>query len=426
MNVHSSSTRRRQPSRAGLLIALILTLSLGCNAITGIPTHRLDTPIPPFTATMNQVLHPSALPSSTRSPVSFTHRLVGYYASWSLYDPGYPASIIPADKLTHINYAFAVISENGECISSNQSNDQENFPALRELKRQYPHLKTLISIGGWGQSKGFSPAAQADKTRLRLALSCIRFMKENNFDGIDIDWEYPSPEERSNFTALLAVFRRQLEVQGAADNNRYLLTIAVGASPYQYNDIDLAQITPYLDWINLMTYDFHGPWSGLTGFNAPLYPSTRDLAASQVERANFNVQAAVQAFLTAGVPADKIVVGVPFFGRGWAGVPDNNHGLYQTFNGTPNGQSSTNYLDLKNTYLIEGSGYTRYWEDEAMVPWIYNPLTGIMISYDDPQSLSLKADYIKAMNLGGIMIWQLGADDEQGSLLDALYSHLKD
>jgi chitinase len=192
------------------------------------------------------------------------------------------------------------------------------FPQLRDLKVNYPDLLVLISIGGFSHSTHFAAAAAA-ATRVHFAQSCVRFMRQNGFDGIDIDWEFPGPADSDNFTALLKELRSQLDDQGASDGRDYLLTIAAPAGPGNIANLQLALIHPFLDWINLETYDFVIASSPKTNFVAPLLTHEGDL----------NVTAAVNSYLGAGVPADKIVLGVRFVGTGWQGVGPANNGLYQ-------------------------------------------------------------------------------------------------
>lgn len=323
-------------------------------------------------------------------------RLVGYYGSWNIYARNYPVTKIPAGLLTHLNYAFATII-NGGCASADERADAVNFPGLRHLKSVYPDLLVLISIGGPGKANDFSQAAATEVARQGFAAACVQFMKANGFDDIDLDWEFPDPLEKPNISSLVAELRQQLDAQGLADCDRhYLLTFAAGAGPNQYRNVDLAQLAPLVDWINLMAYDFHGPWSAITGFNAPLYP-----AAADPERPDLNIQGAVEGYLSLGVPAQKIVVGAPFYGRGWTGVPDANHGLYQSFDSSASADLTYDYRDLTGRYLAAGSGYSSYRDAEAKAPWLYNPATGVMISYDDPLSLGLKAEYVRSQKLGG-------------------------
>jgi chitinase len=351
-----------------------------------------------------------------------SYQVIGYFPSWAIHAMKYEVSDIPADKVTCVNYAFAGVSADNECISVKAADDSVNFPQLLRLKKQYPKLLTLISVGGASHSTYFPSAASTDVARQHFAESCVAYMKKNGFDGIDVDWEYPTAGQKQDFTALLAELRRQLDDQGTADAQHYLLTIAAPAGRHIYANLELNLIPPFVDWINLMAYDFTVPSSQKTDFVAPL--NTYDLAIAKHSTAN--ADAAVQAYLKAGVPNDKLILGTRFVSTGWQGVGEADNGLYQKNDGpapgtwdaagaTPSG--SFGYQDLVQNYL---GSYPRFWHNDAQVPWLYNPSTGVFITYEDPQSLQLKAGYVLANQLGGVMIWQLGADDEQYSLVNAI------
>ncbi len=395
---------------------------------------------------VNVLVLTAAPPSTPAKKDATPTRIVGYFPEWSV--PGRKAGIadLPADKLTHINYAFARIHD-GECALNDARAAVErvypgddmakgalhgHFNQLRKLKAKHPHLKTLLSVGGWTLSGEFSDAALSEQSRGKFARSAVAFLPRYGFDGIDIDWEFPvgggleknkaRPEDKRNFTLLLAALRKELDARGKADSRHYLLTIAAPAGPKTYANMELDRIAPLLDWINLMTYDFHGSWSPLTNFNAPLYASKDDPATDETVRRRFNVDAAVQGYLDAGVPADKIVVGVPFYGHGWGGVKDVNHGLYQPHGRTAPHGGSWDYRDLAANYLGK---LPRYWHADAKVPWLYDAKNGVMISYDDAESLKLKAEYVRQKKLGGAMIWELTADAKDWPLLDALHGALR-
>jgi chitinase len=257
-----------------------------------------------------------------------TKILVGYFPGWAIHARNYHVSDIPADKLTHVNYAFAGISDTGECISIRPQDDQINFPSLQQLKRRHSGLKTLISIGGASHSDNFSKEAYTAQGRQHLAQSCVAFMKSSGFDGIDVDWEFPGAADKQNYTLLLSELRSNLDAQGAVDNKRYLLSAALPPDPNRYSSFDLSGVSQHVDWINLMAYDFYTASSPWTHFSAPLFAAISDHEPDPKKRLSYNVDAAVRAYLSAGVSAAKIVVGVPFFGYGWAGVPTTNRGLY--------------------------------------------------------------------------------------------------
>jgi chitinase len=351
---------------------------------------------------------------------SATKRLVGYFPSGAIHAQNYYVTDIPANLLSHVIYAFANVTAEGACVSVSPKDDQVNFPQLQDLQKDYPQLLVLISVGGANHSTNFSAVCDAAATRANLVQSCVEFMTENGFDGIDIDWEFPGAADSENFSALLQELRSQLDIQGDTDGYHYLLTIAAPAGPKNVANLQLAQIYPLLDWINLESYDFSTASSRKTNFNAPLFTDEGDL----------NVNAAVNSYLAAGVPADKVVVGVRFVGTGWMGVGPTNNGLYQPDTGPAPGtwdlpgaapSGSFGYQDIEDNYL---PSYTRNWDSEAQAPWLYNAGTGIMLSYEDPQSLASKAGYVLANQLGGMMIWELGADDDEDTLANTLAAAL--
>ena len=178
---------------------------------------------------------------------------------------------------------------------------------------------------------------------------------------------------------------------------------------------EIKELAPLLDWFNVMTYDFSGAWSKETNFNAPLYRARDDPFPAN------NVDAAVQAYLEAGVLPHKITLGMPFYGRGWTTASTDNHGLYQKLaRGAVSGTAYT-YQNLLDKYIGKNN-YARYWNYGAKVPWLYNPTDRVFITYEDPESIGYKADYVVDHYLGGAMIWHLSSDD--GSLLTTLYNRL--
>jgi GH18 family chitinase len=392
---------------------------------------------------------PVPTPTATPIVVPGGKYVIGYYPSW-VAGRNVFVKDIPAHKLTHINYAFSNVSENGECVLGDPTADVErihsapesvdgrqdseadvfhgNFNQLLELKQKYPDLKVLISIGGWSWSGNFSKAAQDDASRQRLAASCIDlYLKQYKgvFDGLDIDWEYPvsgglnpgQPEDKKNFALLLEELRRQLDELGQKDNRHYLLTIAAPIGPGNIRNIEPEAIASAVDWINLMGYDFHGTWDSSTNFNAPLFRTSSDPAD-----AGLNVDAAVQTYLSAGAPAEKLVLGIPFYGKGWSGVSDVDYGLYQPAGGAAPGTWESGSYDFNDIQKNHLSSEIRHWNAEAYVPWLYDPESKIFISYDDAQSLAAKAGYARDLGLAGVMIWELSQGDE--SLIDALYQGL--
>lgn len=348
-------------------------------------------------------------------------KIVGYYPNWAMYrQPAFLPKDINAKLLTHVNYAFVKVDEQGNLVLFDSWADTDhrsdwnsekpywgNFLQLAELKKNHPHLKTLFSVGGWTLSDPFSEMAAHSNSRKNFVRQCLEFCEKYHFDGIDIDWEYPGfaehhgrPEDKENFTKLL----KELHQAAKTHEPPLLVTIAAPAGPLHYQNMEVGIIHRYLDWINLMGYDFHGPWGGgedeITNHHSALYPA---------EKGNplYNVDSAVSYYLSEGVPHSKIVVGMPLYGRSYSRA----EGLFGAHKGIGEGTTSEAgirfFSDIKQNLL---SSYIRFWDDEAKVPYLYNAKTQQFISYDDEESLALKCRYIRNHQLGGAMVWELGLD----------------
>nr|WP_088042647.1 glycosyl hydrolase family 18 protein [Bacillus sp. EAC] len=429
------------------------------------------------------------------------YKVIGYFPSWGIYGRNFQVENIDGSKLTHINYAFADICWNG--IHGNPSPDSPNkatwnckdstvplqnkdvpngtivlgepwadvsksYPGkiwsdceqakcgnigkLNDLKVQYPHLKTIISIGGWTWSNRFSDVAADPATRLVFAKSAVEFIRTYGFDGVDLDWEYPvsgglsgnsyHPSDKQNYTLLLQAIRTELNKAELEDGKDYLLTIASGVSANYVTNTELDKISQTVDWINLMSYDFHGGWDTKTNHNAALYPVPND----PDKNLGFTIDEAVTRYAQAGVPMNKLVMGLPFYGRAWKGVANANNGEYQSitpgFDGTTvpmgtwddysSGATGVfDYGDIAANY-VNKNGFTRYWNNTAKVPFLYNASTGVFMTYDDTESFGYKTDYIKSKGLAGGMFWELSSDCRTSSkytctgpkLIDKLASDL--
>jgi chitinase len=341
------------------------------------------------------------------SPSDAAERVVAYITGWE--QPPH----IPATKLTHINYAFARIDAGGKAVLPHPG-APANLEYLRSLKAKNPQLKILISVGGW-EAEGFSDAAVSKESREKFASSVVAMLREHSLDGVDLDWEYPGqsvsgiksrPEDKQNFTALLREMRSQL---GA----RYLLTIASADREYfQFTQMDRLHV--YLDWINVMSYDFFNSLTPTTGHHAGLYASA---FAAPNDR---NADASVKQHLAAGIPAGKLVLGVAFYGRGFAGVTPLHDGVNQPYE---HFEAAHPYSELVQKF-IDRNGFVREWDAKAQAPFLWNAQTRAFITYDDPQSIAIKAEYVREHHLGGMMFWEL-SQDSGGELLDAIVSGSK-
>ncbi|WP_337969747.1 glycosyl hydrolase family 18 protein [Virgibacillus salexigens] len=393
------------------------------------------------------------------------YNIVGYYPSWAAYGRDFQVWDMDASKVSHINYAFADIcwdgrhgnpdpespnpqtwacqDENGNIdvpngtvvmgdpwIDAQKTNPGDNwddplkgnFQQLIKLKEENPHLKTFISIGGWSWSNRFSDVAADPTTREQFANSAVDFIRKYGFDGVDIDWEYPvsgglpgnstRPEDKQNYVLLLQEVREKLDAAEAEDGTEYLLTIASAANEEYVNNNELTQIAEIVDWINIMTYDFNGGWQTQSGHNAPLYFDPEAETAGLPNAESFNVASAVNSYLNEGVPGNKLVLGTPFYGRGWSDCEGTNNGEYQNCSPATEGtweNGTFDFSDLEDNY-INKNGYQRYWNDEAKVPYLYNASNGNFITYDDEESFGYKTDFIKSKGLAGAMFWDYSGD----------------
>jgi chitinase len=345
-------------------------------------------------------------------PATGAWRIIGY-------DTG--RSSISADDVRKIDvliFAFAALAHGRVTLDDDAS---RRLARLIALKPAHPRLEVVISVGGWAVG-GFSEAAGSAASRRRFAESAAHLVATSGADGLDVDWEYPghgesgiasSPHDRENFTLLLRDLREAMDRRGGKDGRHYTLSAAVADGEF-VDHVDIAAIAPYLDWVNLMTYDFVNAMTPTTGHHAALHASARAPADART------ADRAVRQFLAAGVPPRKLFIGAAFYGREFAGVETSDFGLYQPF---AHFQGTLPWTQLKADY-IDRHGYTRHWDAAAQAPWLWNPATRRFISYDDPQSLAAKAAWVRSQQLGGIMYWEQGLDPS-GELLDTLWRGLQ-
>lgn len=318
-----------------------------------------------------------------------------------------------------------------------------NFNQLKKLKAKNPNLKIFISLGGWTWSRYFSTAAATDANRKALVASCIDVYLKGNlkksggdpaggagvakgiFDGIDIDWEYPGVQgignnvvdavnDKHNLTLLMAEFRKQLDEYGASQGGKkFYLTAAIGAGSEKIDQTEPAQYSKSMDWVNVMTYDFHGDWDSTTNFHSHLYPDPADPTVGIAR--TYNIDDALTKLMANGMPADKIVLGIPYYGRGFGGVASLNDGLYQKKTraaGKVGVQTEAGYGDYKALKDVAG---VRKYHPVTKQLYLYTT-TGDWWSYDDVQTIRLKNEYLKAKGLRGNFSWALDGDDANATL----------
>ena len=341
------------------------------------------------------------------------------------------AQEIQGNKLTHLLLSFARIDnefrisdrdvriKNVPDTVSAQMVADKTWLELKKVRKKYPHLKAIIAVGGW-EGEGFSDLAATAPTREIFVDSVVRYIEEHQLDGIDLDWEFPvngamgviksRPEDRQNFTLLLQLLREKL------GENKEISFCANGASWFT-DVVELEKVHPLVNSINLMAYDFYGPWCKTTGHHANLYHEKDPLAAG-----GLSADLAVKRLRGAGVPANKIVLGVATYGREFYQAepgPDGN-GLFQNHQGTIWRGGSIPYTYLKQYYLNK-HGFTRYWDNVAKAPFLYDGTT--FITYDDEESIQEKSRYVKEAGLAGVMYWEY-LSDRQGDLLTVLANSL--
>jgi chitinase len=412
-------------------------------------------------------------------PTSAGGKQVGsYFTQWGIYGRGYHVKNIAtsgaAAQLTFINYAFGNVYGDGRCgmvtRAENGNGDggdayadyqksydaassvdgvgdtwdqplKGNFNQLKKLKSRHAQLKVFISLGGWSWSKNFSRFAATAAGRETLVASCIDVYLKGNlpvqdgaggagaaagvFDGIDIDWEYPggggqtyntvSAEDKQNFTLLLGEFRRQLDQLEAQTGRDYLLTIAAGAGGDKIDNTEPGRYSQHLDWINLMTYDFHGGWEaqGPTNFQSNFFLDPNNPATGLAH--SYAGETAVQKLLAAGVPAQKIVLGIPFYGRGWTGVTNSNNGLYQSATGPARGTYETGIEDYK---VLAARNAAKFYDPVTGQMWTYNGVE--FWSFDDARVIATKVNAVNSQGLGGVFSWSLDGDDSTATLVKEL------
>lgn len=328
---------------------------------------------------------------------------------------------IDALSMTRINYAFANI-EDGRMITG-FAEDARNFAHLTGLKRENPSLTVLVSVGGWLWSTHFSDVSLTPQSRTLFIQSIVDFLTRYDLDGLDIDWEYPGmvgsghpfrAEDKQNFTLLLKELRQRFSRETKRSHRRLYLTIAAGASNEYLDHTEMAKVQRYVDTVNLMAYDYYEPSSdAITGHHAPLFTNAADPK-------KISAEASVLAFERAGVPAAKVLLGLPFYGHMWGQVADDNHGLFQAGKPVPKGYAP--YSLITETML--NHGFTRYWDPVSSVPYLYSQEKQIFVSYEDPESLAAKCDYVLKHGLGGVMFWDYSGDPS-GTLLRAINESLR-
>ena len=304
--------------------------------------------------------------------------VVAYVTSWSdiMPDPTY---------ITHINYAFGHVNDSFNGI---RVDNEERLNQIVSLKEHHPQLQVMLSIGGWG-SGSFSEMAATEINRKLFALDCQRVIQEFGLDGVDMDWEYPtstaggisaSPEDTHNFTSLI------VDIRNSIGNDKLLTFASVSTAEY----VDFNAIEPYVDFVNIMSYDMSMP----PYHHSPLYRS--DFASHVTSEESVNLH------LLAGVPANKLVMGMPFYGKGDRKVI---------------GPMDFKDLETQTMYRVQ-------WDDIAKVPYLINDEGEFICTYENQESIAIKCRFINDRALLGGMYWEYDGDNEAGTLRQTVFNEL--
>uniref|UniRef100_A0A3Q0SY44 chitinase n=1 Tax=Amphilophus citrinellus TaxID=61819 RepID=A0A3Q0SY44_AMPCI len=367
-------------------------------------------------------------------PSASSTKLVCHMTNWAQYRPSAgkftPDNIDPF-LCTHVIYALATINSFNQ-ISPIEWNDEQLYGSLNSLKNVNPALKTLLSVGG--TVNGVSPfiaMVAKPESRAIFIKSVINFLRTHNFDGLNLAWEYPghngsSEGDKEKFTLLVTELAKAFE-DDAKDNKRTQLLLSANVAAIRQT-IDRAyevnKIAPNFDFINVMTYDFHGHWEAVTGHNSPLYDSSVD-SGSQI---HYNINSSVSYWLSLGAPSEKLLLGFPTYGRTYRlstgatglGAPANGPADAGPYTRTAGIWAFYEICDFINTATVD-------WISEQEVP--YATYGSAWLGYDDQRSYSSKVQWMTAHSLGGAHVWTLDMDDFSGSFCSAgaypLINHLR-
>lgn len=354
---------------------------------------------------------------------------MGYFVNWAIYGRGFTVQDLQTQDLTHVLYAFANVNPTtgqiylsdtwadtdkpwpGDDTSAQGVNLYGNLKQLYLRKKENRNLKTLLSVGGWTYSPNFAGPASTPEGRQAFAQSAVTLVQDLGFDGLDIDWEYPSnPTQAADFVLLLQATRAALE-QSATQNQQspFLLSVAVSAGPDNYNKLDMAGMDAHLDFWNLMAYDYVVSGATTSAHQANLYAS--NIIPNSTP---FNTDTAVDAYLNHGIAPAKLVLGMPLYGRSFLG----STGPGTPCTADPAGSWEAGVWDYK---ALPKAGAAVLYDANVGAAYSLDNATGNFITYDSPASVQQKAQYVASKGLGGGMYWETSADKPrgQGSLIQA-------
>lgn len=355
------------------------------------------------------------------------YNVVCYFASWAVYrqDNGkYDVEDIDPDLCTHHIYTFAGLGSDHKIYSLDPYRDLEDdwgnggYLRFTGMKARSPQIKTMLSIGGWNEgSENYSNMCESSENRATFVSSAVDFLEKYNFDGLDFDWEYPTqreggkPEDKENFSLLMKELGEALHPRGL------LLSAAIAGArqttDQAYNVVDVAK---YVDFMNILSYDYHGTWDNFIDHDSPLYLSQKD-----VERGEpfswFSVNYTMQYFLGMGIAPAKLMMGFPLYGHGFTLSDPAKHAPYDSNEGPMNECPYTleagfcGYNELCER-IFSDSGWTDVMDPEMKAVYSYKDST--WIGWENQETVQYKLDYLKSIGVGGAMLWSIDTDDFRG------------
>lgn len=348
-------------------------------------------------------------------------KVVGYYTSWAQFRDGMGKFVpedIDGDLLTHAIYAFAKIGAGGNVLPL-EHNDLSTaktpgmYQRFNKLKSTYPHLKTLISIGGENlKGAAFIDVLSDNVKRRYLARQLVEYAKEHNFDGVDIDWEYEkkSAKQGSKCSLLVDFLGEINQIAKKMGYSDFLVTVVVGLRTIGGTESCIANVADNSDWLNVIGYDFHGAWDSYTDANAPLY-------ADNFKHSTYYIDHLIKKYLKEGISPEKLVLGVPAYGRSYGNVLRLKESVRprNSSNGPGAKGKYTKQDGILSFYEVDArlrdKTFVRGWDEVSSTPYAHSVLDKEWVSFEDAMSAALKAKYVKKMGLGGVMLWALPLDD---------------
>ncbi len=341
-------------------------------------------------------------------PRDAVHKIIAYYTG-----NGETIKQYPVDKLTHIIYSFLKLQNDTLCFHNDSQ--KNSLQQLVQLKKDFPQLKIMVSVGGWSGCAPCSDLFAAEEHRKNFAKTTVALFRQYSIDGLDLDWEYPAIEgfpghkfdsaDKNNFTHLIKTLRQEM-------GNDYLLSFAAGGFvKYLEQSVDWDAVMPQVDFVNLMTYDLVGGYATVTGHHTAL---------KSYRPGQESVSKCVNWLIDKKINANKLIIGAAMYARVWENVPDTNHGLFQP----GKFKRGVAYAEFKN-YFSDTSGYKYYRDKNSKAPYQYNRSLQLFATFDDRYSIKEKTKFIRRKKLGGIMFWELSQDIKEDGLLEEMSKNLK-